>query len=161
MDPLYVSLAAAALAVVAVLLWRILGRRRAARPRLPYTKRASLLTPAEQRFYRVLLQAVPSGLTAFVKVRLLDVVNVPHRAWREHGAPASGMHLDFVLADAATTEVRLVVELDDRTHERPEVRQRDRFKDDALASAGVPMLRVNVGRYDVGELTARIAAARR
>ena len=47
---------------------------------MPYTKRPSLLTPAEQRFYRVLLQAVPHGMTAFVKVRLLDVVNVPDRA---------------------------------------------------------------------------------
>jgi Protein of unknown function (DUF2726) len=161
MDPLYIPLAAVALAVVAVLLWRVLGKRHAARPRLPYTKRASLLTPAEQRFYRVLLQAVPQGLTAFVKVRLLDVVNVPDRAWRQYGAPASGMHLDFVLADAATTEVRLVIELDDRTHQRPEVQERDRFKDDALASAGVPILRVQVGWYDACELRARIAAAKR
>src|SRR6516165_8311803 len=47
MDPLYVALVAVALSVVAVLLWRVLGRRPPARPRLPYTKRASLLTPAE------------------------------------------------------------------------------------------------------------------
>jgi hypothetical protein len=32
-----------------------------------------------------------------VKVRLLDAVNVPDGAWRKYGAPASGMHLDFVL----------------------------------------------------------------
>ena len=50
-------------------------------------------------------------MTAFVKVRLMDVVNVPDRAWREYAAPASGMHLDFVLADAATAEVRLVIKL--------------------------------------------------
>ncbi len=159
MDPLYISLAAVALTLIVVLLWRVVGRRRPPRPRLPYIKRPSLLTPAEQRFYRVLLQAVPQGMTAFVKVRLLDVVNVPDKAWREHGAPASGMHLDFVLADATTAEVRLVVELDDKGHRRQEVRDRDRFKDDALASAGVPILRVKVGWYDVGELRTRIADA--
>ena len=98
-------------------------------------------------------------MTAFVKVRLLDVVNVPDKAWREYGAPASGMHLDFVLADAATTKVRLVVELDDKSHQRPEARERDRFKDNALAAAGVPILRVKVGQYNAGELRARIAAA--
>ena len=75
---------AVALAVIAVLLLRVLGRRTPRRPRLPYTKRASLLTPAEQRFYRVLLQALPKGMTAFVKVRLLDVVSVPDKAWREY-----------------------------------------------------------------------------
>ena len=48
------------------------------------------MTPAEQRFYRVLVQAAPRGMTAFAKVRLLDVVNVPDRAWREYGAPARG-----------------------------------------------------------------------
>ena len=157
MNSLYCFLAAIALAVVAIL-WRLLGKRRPPRPRLPYTKRPSLLTAAELRFYRVLLQSVPRGMTTFVKVRLMDIVNVPDKAWREYGAPASGMHLDFVLTDAATAEVRLVIELDDRSHLRPEVRERDRFKDDALASAGVPILRVKVGWYEAGELRQRIAA---
>jgi hypothetical protein len=161
MNPLHLTLAACALALLVVLLWRVLAKRPVPRPRLPYTKRASLLTPAELRFYRVLLQALPNGMTAFVKVRLMDIVNVPDKAWREYGAPASGMHLDFVLADTATAEVRLVIELDDRSHLRPEVRERDRFKDDALASADVPILRVVVGWYDVGELRARIAVATR
>ena len=77
MDALYLTVAAVARAAVAVLAWRALGKRQPLRPQLPYTKRVSLLTPAEQRFYRVLLQAVPHGMTAFVKVRLMDVVNVP------------------------------------------------------------------------------------
>ncbi len=159
MDPLYVTAIAVAVTLIVLILWGVVARRRPPRPQLPYTKRASLLTPSEQRFYRVLLQAVPPGMTAFVKVRLMDVVNVPDKAWREYGTPASGMHLDFVLADSATAEVRLAVELDDRSHRRAEVQKRDRFKDDALASAGVPILRVQVGRYDVGELRARIADA--
>lgn len=158
MEPLYITAAAVTVTLIALILWRI-ARRRPSRPRLPFIKRPSLLTLAEQRFYRVLLQAVPKGMTAFVKVRLLDVVNVPDRAWREYGAPAGGMHLDFVLAEAATAEVRLVIELDDRSHRRPEVRERDRFKDDALAAAGVPILRVQVGWYDVDELRTRIAGA--
>jgi hypothetical protein len=158
MNPLHITLAACAFALLIGLLWRVFGRRPPPRPRLPYTKRPSLLTPAELRFYRVLLQAVPSGMTAFVKVRLMDIVNVPDIAWREFGAAASGMHLDFVLADAATAEVRVVIELDDRSHQRPEVQQRDRFKDDALASAGVPILRVIVGWYDAGEIREKIAS---
>ena len=98
-------------------------------------------------------------MTAFVKVRLMDIVDVPDKAWREYGAPASGMHLDFVLAHAETAAVRLVVELDDRSHERPDRRERDRFKNDALTSAGVPILRVKVGWYDAAELRESIAHA--
>ena len=36
----------------------------------------------------------------------------------------------------------LVIELDDRSHWQMEARKRDAFKDAALASAGVPILRV-------------------
>src|ERR1700684_1689903 len=100
MEPLCV--AAVAVTLIVLIFWRIVICRPPPRPRLPFLERPSLLTPAEQRFYRVLIQAVPRGMTAFVKVRLLDVVNVPDKAWRQYGAPASGMHLDFVLADSAT-----------------------------------------------------------
>jgi len=90
-------------------------------------------------------------------VRLLDVVSVPENAWRTYGAKGSGMHLDFVIAAAESLEPRLVIELDDRSHTRPEARQRDDFKDAALASARVPMLRVTAaGRYDAAVLRARI-----
>ena len=53
--------------------------------------------------------------------------------------------------------MRLVIELDDKSHHRPEVRERDRFKDDPLASAGVPILRVKVGWYEADDLRARVA----
>jgi hypothetical protein len=101
MDALHITHAACALALVAALVWRIIGPRRTTRLRLPYTKRALLLTPAELRFYRVLLQAVPQGMTVFVKVRLMDVVNLSDKAWGECGSSAGGMHLDFVLAGFA------------------------------------------------------------
>ena len=44
----------------------------------------------------------------------------------------SGMHLDFVLADAVTLGPALVIELDDKTHWRADARERDAFKDTAL-----------------------------
>jgi hypothetical protein len=110
------------------------------------------------RFYRTLVNAVPDGLTVFVKVRLMDVLFVDDSAWKEFGAPASGMHCDFVLADAATLDPVLVIELDDKSHWRTDARQRDGFKDTALASAGVRVLRVKAAaRYD--DLRGRIAGA--
>jgi Protein of unknown function (DUF2726) len=154
----YLLLAAVVLAIV-IAVWLVMRKRR---PSLPYVKRPSLLTPAELRFYRVLLRAVPAGLVVFVKVRLIDLVNVPDKAWREYGAPASGMHLDFVLADAATLEVVLVIELDDKSHLGTEAQKRDKFKNAALGAAGVPILRVRAaGRYDEGDLRANIAGDQR
>jgi hypothetical protein len=129
-----------------VALW--LFRLRQLRSRLPYRKRSSLLSAGELRFYRALRPVVPSGLVVFVKVRLMDVVAVPDQAWRDYSAPGSGMHLDFVLADAGTLEPKLVIELDDKSHLQDKAQQRDTFKGAALSAAGVPILRVKVGRYE-------------
>jgi hypothetical protein len=147
--------AIAAIVFVCIVVWRLLVRL--SRSSLPYRKRPSLLSAGEMRFYRCLRPVVPPGLVVFVKVRLMDVIVVPDRAWREYGARGSGMHVDFVLADAGTLAPVLVVELDDNSHTQEKVQQRDAFKDAALAAAGLPILRVKVGRYD--ELRAQVQAA--
>jgi hypothetical protein len=149
----YLPLPAVAL-LIFLFLW--LAPRRPQRD-LPYTKRASLLSAAELRFYRALLRAVADDLVVFVKVRLMDVLEVDDDSWQQYGAPGSGMHLDFVLADPETMAVVLAVELDDRSHWGAEARKRDLFKDSATASAGVP-LRVRAARqYEAEELRDRIA----
>ncbi|MBV9124678.1 MAG: DUF2726 domain-containing protein [Planctomycetes bacterium] len=155
---LLLLVAGCGLALVIGLTWRLV--RRCLPRQLPFVKRPALLSPAELRFYRALVQVISPGLTVFVKVRLLDVLSVPDHAWRAYGAPASGKHVDFVLADAAATEIRLVIELDDRSHWQPQPRRRDAFKDAALTASGVPILRIAAAaRYDLAELRARISAA--
>ena len=161
MDTLSLILVGVAALVILAGLWRTVGKP-AAPVRLPYTRRPSLLTAGEQRFYRVLLQTLPPDVAVFVKVRLMDVVTVPEGLWAAYGAQGSGMHLDFVLVEASTLGPLLVLELDDRSHQRPEAHERDVFKNAALSSAGVPVLRVAVrARYDLGEVAARIKAATR
>ncbi len=44
-----------------------------------------------------------------------------------------------MLCDAATTAPRLVVELDDANHDRPDRRDRDAFVDAVLSAAGLPI----------------------
>jgi very-short-patch-repair endonuclease len=64
--------------------------------------------------------------------------------------------------NAATTDIRLAIELDDRTHQRPDRRDRDTFVDRALATAGVPILRVPAAaRYDPAALKGDVHAALR
>jgi hypothetical protein len=150
---------AALVLVVVVFLGRAIGWV-FHRARLPFTRRPALLSAAELRFYRALLAAAPSGIVVFVKVRLTDLVAVGDGAWRRYGAPGSGMHADFVLADAATTQPRLVIELDDRSHFRADAQKRDAFKNAALDAAGLRWLRVRAAaRYDVAGLRASIQAA--
>lgn len=155
MDTPTILLLGAAGLVLLIALWSTAKPRR----KLPFTKCPSLLTAGELRFYRVLLRAMPEGLAVFVKVRVMDLLSVLPDAWHQYGAPGSGMHVDFVLADGKTLVPILVIELDDKSHAWPEAQKKDAFKDMAFASAGLPLMRVKVGKYDEGELGGRIREA--
>lgn len=62
--------------------------------------------------------------------------------------------------DAETMLPRLVIELDDASHQRRSARQRDRAKDDILQGAGVTVLRIKAQRaYDLKELEQQLATA--
>ena len=151
----------AALLLGAVL---VVALRRLAAPgeeRLPYYSRKFLLSRGEMAFYRVLVRALPPGVVICPKVRLADLINCPGDAWRAgYGGRISGKHVDFVLADAGTLGIRLVIELDDRSHQRSDRRDRDSFVDRAFEAAGIPILHVRAAAsYDVRNLTGRLEQA--
>lgn len=94
------------------------------------------------------------------KVRLADVITCYPDAWKEFGWKIGSKHVDFVLVDERTTEICLVVELDDKTHEQPERKERDQFVDQALTAAEVPILHVKAAaRYEPPELRKAIKRA--
>ena len=127
----------------------------------PYSGRRFLLSLAERRFYEMLVQAVPAWCVVFSKVRLADLVYVRQHSAKDksHFNRIQAKHVDFVLCDAKTSAVCLVVELDDRSHERPDRKRRDQFVDELLTSVRLPILHVAARRsYDVSKLTRRIQA---
>ena len=142
-------------------LWWFLRHLRSRLRRLPYFPRQFLLSKGELAFYRAMCQALPPRVLVSFKVRLSDIINCPGGAWKQgFGAKISQKHLDFVVVDAATTAIRFVVELDDRTHRRRDRRDRDAFVDAALAAAGVPIVRVPAAAsYDPAWLRDALAGA--
>lgn len=152
-------IAAVAVLVAAVLLWRL--RPVARWPRnMPYTRRAGLLSQGEFAFFRVLVRAVPRGVSVAPKVRLADLVTVAPDAWHTYGRPIAGKHVDFTLVDWDTTAILAVVELDDRTHEQRDRRERDDFVDGVLGSAKVPVFHVKAAaRYNLEEVRRLVEGA--
>ena len=53
-------------------------------------------------------------------------------------------HIDFVLCDPGSLRPIICIELDDRSHERPDRIERDAFVDHAFESAELPLLRIKV-----------------
>jgi len=109
----------------------------------PYERKGVLLSPAEVLFLRSLQSAVREDWVIFSMVRLADIIKVrsktrKSRTWNNR---IQGKHLDFVLCDYETLEVKLAIELDDPSEPRSD---RDRFVYVALTAAGLPLLRVRV-----------------
>jgi hypothetical protein len=152
LNSFFIVLIVVVLACMAALLYRFLAKALA---RWPYRKTDHLLTPAERSFFGVLGQAIDSDLYIFAKVRLSDLLWLP-QGTRDRQAflnRIQSKHMDFVLCDAATTEPRLLIELDDSSHQRARRRTRDAFVDEAVRRAGLPMLRVPAKRsYAPAEL---------
>ena len=126
-----------------------------------YERREALMSAAELKFFRTLEAAVGVNFRVFSKVRLADIVQPvktgDRSAWYSAFGVIKSKHVDFVVCDPGTMEYRLVVELDDKSHERDDRAERDQKVDDILAQANIPVLHIPAkASYSPDELSRRI-----
>ena len=141
-----------ALAVLGlVALVRLLGPPRAS---LPY-RRKPVLSPWERKALPELLRQLPLGCHLCPQVRLADMLAVTARdpsARQTALNRVASKSVDFIVVDIASGDARLVIELDDRSHGRPDRRDRDALVDAALRVAGIPIARFRPGqRLDISQ----------
>lgn len=122
----------------------------------PYRACDRLLSPAETAFHSVLRAALPIVTSALgksgeplvsCKVRLFDVLKVDSdklngTTYKAAENRVIKRHADFVLCNPETTQPLLLIELDDKSHERTDRKDADAFLNRACAAAGLPILRV-------------------
>ena len=161
MDYTYTSLA---IILLLFLLLRFVFPRLLGRSGPVYARRDSLFTPAELRFLETLRRALPEELEIFGKVRIADVLQpvegLNPKAWRSAFVRITGKHLDFVLCQRETGHLICAIELNDRSHARPDRQERDRYIYQACAEAGFPLLLIPAARsYDARELRRQILDA--
>lgn len=122
----------------------------------PYHLRDDFLSPAELNFYRVLQTAVSGWATIFVKVSLGDLFFAQTGEFGQNQAYRNKIdrkHVDFLLCDPQTVRPILGIELDDKSHQRPDRQARDRFVDKVFAAARLPVVHVPVQQgYPVEKL---------
>ena len=128
------------------------GESQNSEEQLPYRARDNLLSPAELSFFHVLRQVTSGQFYVCVKVRIGDLLFVVDRRNNlAHANRIERKHVDFVLCDPKTMEPKLVVELDDSSHQRKDRQDRDELVDAAFAAAGLPILHVRCARNYVAE----------
>lgn len=113
---------------------------------LSYVK-AQYLTPREKQFYPYLKEVADKlGYTVSMKARLGDLVTGVHQKYTSEGSKelfkVQRKHVDFVLFDPNALEVKLILELDDTTHDRQDRVNRDVFVDNVLEGTGYKILHV-------------------
>jgi len=137
---------------------RLVGVRSKELGPLPYRLRDDFLSPGELTFYRVVSTAVGGQATILTKVNLADIFFVArpneNHAYRNR---IDRKHVDFLLCDAKTLRPLVGIELDDKSHQRPQRQERDRFVDQVFEVAGLPLVRVPLrSSYSVAELTSTL-----
>ena len=115
-------------------------------------QKAQVLTEREKNFYETIrLIAEKHNLNVSAKVRLADIVKVSDKIqkqsslWWSKFEKISQKHIDFALADKSNLEIKLLIEIDDYTHQRPDRIERDKFVDSVCKQANIPILHL----YDV------------
>ncbi len=130
------------------------------KPIYEYRKRDSVMTAAEQNFFNTLGLAVGEEYRIFAQVRLAALVHhtVPNgQNWKGAFSHIAQKSVDFVLADKDTLATVLAIELDDKSHEDEERKERDVEVERILASVGLPLIRIkNQAAYEPEEIVAEI-----
>ncbi|MEA5451498.1 DUF2726 domain-containing protein [Leptolyngbya sp. CCNP1308] len=109
-----------------------------------YSCQKYLFTRTELTFYRALQAATQGQYLVFGKVRVADVLKpqTDNRGdWQRAFNKISAKHFDFVLCDPASLKILAAVELDGSSHQRGNRIKRDDFLNQAVASAGLPLIR--------------------
>lgn len=128
---------------------------------LPYRKAFCLLTPAEKDFFQILEPiAKENNLYLFTKVRLLDILWLPNGyKYQPYRTKVWSKHVDFLLCDR-NLEPKLVIELDDSTHQKEARIKRDEFLTAIFKNISLPFLRIPTRKssesYDFAGLSREI-----
>jgi len=132
------------------------------KPKYKYMRKQFFLTRAEHECYDALVAAVGNEYYIFAQVYLPTFLDnkVKTQNWRAARAHIDRKSVDFMLCDKVYISPKLAIELDDKSHERPDRQERDREVERILSNAGVPFLRLkNRGTFKTEEIAERIKQA--
>ena len=111
-----------------------------------YKKSRYFLSPAERKFFDILVNLVGDKYQIFAQTRMAEVLFVANEPVDRirYDNHLRCRHLDFLLCDVKEKRPLLAIELDDSSHKNYYRKENDEFKNTACESAGLPLLRFKV-----------------
>ena len=128
--------------VIIGILFKILDKKSSRiNARESYQSRKLLSKRELQEYFKLKQYADAKGWLICPKVRLWDLIEPKRGAGKKQTLinKIQSKHVDFVLVDQSMNVIG-VLELDDKTHDRADRKQRDSFVRDALEGAGITMI---------------------
>lgn len=111
--------------------------------KVEYKSCETILTPAEQTFFKALKEAVGDIAGISLKPRLADILkpNAKGKTYQTAFNRICSKHVDFLLYDPITFQIKAAIELDDSSHRQSNRKQRDDFLNQAFRSTDIPLHR--------------------
>lgn len=118
---------------------------------MDYKLKEFFFSVAEIRFYEALKQVVGNKYLIFPKVRIADLVESSDLVQFNK---VRGKHIDFTLLESGRKiKVKMLIELDDKTHNEPKRQTRDLEIDALFKAVGLPIAHIKVKpEYDLEEI---------
>ncbi len=155
-EMIFSAIALTLVIIAIVLIYRFFKKKN----ELPYKKKY-LLTKNEWVFYKKLKPVADKyGYNIIAKIRLADLVEVDTSQTKEYGKyfpKISSKHIDFGLVNPENMEVLYLIELDDRSHQRADRIERDRFVNALCEKVGYTLIRT----YNDTEEVERVLSGRK
>lgn len=113
----------------------------------PYKKRKYFFSVAELNFFEILKEIIGDNYYIFPKVRICDIVNSENKNIYSQFNKIKSKHVDFLICTKNPIISKIVIELDDGSHNYRSRRDRDKFVDEVFANSGIPIAHIKVKSF--------------
>jgi very-short-patch-repair endonuclease len=120
-----------------------------------YHKKGFLISRAEHEFFDILIEVLGNQYYVFPQIHLIDILDnkVVGQNWKGAFSHINQKSVDYVICDKAYIKPLLAIELDDRSHDREDRKNRDENVEQILKDANMPLLRFeNNGNFNREEI---------
>lgn len=122
-----------------------------------YYKKEYLITKTERELYYLLKEITQkNNLEIFTQVSLYEIVKIKNNNnYNKNFNKISRKTIDFIITDK-NTKIKLCIELDDYTHNKPKRIERDIFVNNLFKEINLPLLRIQANNYYNKEILEKI-----
>lgn len=110
----------------------------------PYVKRKYFFSVAELKFFELLKEIIGENYYIFPKVRICDIIQAKDKSSYSDFNKIKSKHVDYLICTKEPITAKIVVELDDKSHNSNARQIRDSFVDDIFANSGIPIVHIKV-----------------